>query len=272
MELTIKMPTIKVKSTTQPTVSNTENTSVPIKVMPETPETTETLTTEVPSTAFSVPKSLFTGFTDVLRQQQVLLARNVAEEFGIDYDDLVAKCLPDQPKMEIVEKPKPKKASKSKKVALTDYTQAQTLEDLKSFKMGDLKAILEENDLPISGSKPILMARVWGILHPDQAPVEPKKKRGRPAKAKSPSTVTKEPDQEECELDAGKMPDFFVDSEDAIQDESTDTTTTYKLLKDKYIFMEGTDEMEFKGYVEDGSITWTEDIPDDLLKMLGMED
>ena len=50
------------------------------------------------------------------------------------------------------------------------------------------------------------------------------------------------------------------------------STTTYKLLKNRYIFMEGLEEMEFKGQVDDGAITWTEDIPDELLKMLGMED
>ena len=43
-------------------------------------------------------------------------------------------------------------------------------------------------------------------------------------------------------------------------------------MKNKYIFMEGVEEMEFKGHVDDGTITWTEDIPDELLKMLGMED
>ena len=75
-----------------------------------------------------------------------------------------------------------------------------------------------------------------------------------------------------CELDAEKMADFFVGDNDSISEAVSDSTTTYKLLKTKYIFLEGTEEMEFKGCVEDGKITWTEDIPDDLLKMLGMED
>ena len=67
------------------------------------------------------------------------------------------------------------------------------------------------------------------------------------------------------------MDNFYVDPKDTIQYKSTDTTRTYKLLKNKYIFLEGIEDMEFKGYLEDGKIIWTEYIPDDLLKMLGME-
>ena len=58
---------------------------------------------------------------------------------------------------------------------------------LKSFKMNELKEILEAHDLPISGNKPILIDRVWGILHPDEKPVEVKKKRGRKAGSKNKS-------------------------------------------------------------------------------------
>jgi len=235
-------------------------------------DTTPTLDQKI-SEPFSVPKSLFTGFTEVLRQQQLLFAKNVADKFNIDYNDLVEKCFSDQPLIEITE-PAPKKAKKAKKDTITDYTQAQTLKDLQCFKSADLKAILEENDIATTGTKLILMARVWGIQHPEDAPVESKKKRGRPSKPKSPNTVTNsKEDTEECELDPEKMPDFFVDSENAVQPSKTSDTTTYKLLKKKYIFLEGEDEMEFKGFIEeDENISWTEDIPDDLLKMLGMEE
>ena len=75
-----------------------------------------------------------------------------------------------------------------------------------------------------------------------------------------------------CELDAEKMTDFFVGENNSICETALDSTRTYKLLKSKYIFQEGTEEMEFKGYVEDEKIMWTEDIPDELLKMLGIED
>ena len=276
------MPTIKIKPSStvtamEPTVTAPDSTPVSAPTL-EMSEPTQVVPTDVPvKSNFSIPKNLFSGFADVLRAEQLKLAQNVATEFGISYEDLVSKCLPEMPHVQLTEtkpvKPvtKPKKA---KKATITNYEEAQSLDDLKCFKMGDLKTILEENDLAISGSKTTLMARVWGILHPDQAPNEPKKKRGRPAKAKSPSTVdTATPENTDvCELDADKMADFFVGENDSISEAASDSTTTYKLLKTKYIFQEGTDEMEFKGCVEDGKITWTEDIPDDLLKMLGMED
>ena len=289
------MPTIKIKSSSTVTatapVTNTHTATAPIAMeMSPTPVLTPTsvnpgptqgVPTEVPvKSNFSIPKNLFSGFADVLRVEQLKLAQNVATEFGISYEDLVSKCLPEMPHIQLTETTETKpvksatKPKKAKKAVITNYEEAQSLDDLKCFKMGDLKTILEENDLAISGSKTTLMARVWGILHPDQAPDEPKKKRGRPAKAKSPSTVDTAPleNTDVCELDAEKMADFFVGENDSICEAASDSTTTYKLLKTKYIFQEGTEEMEFKGCVEDGKITWTEDIPDDLLKMLGMED
>ena len=283
------MPTIKIKSSStvtameptvtamEPTVTAPDSTPVSAPTL-EMSEPTQVVPTDVPvKSNFSIPKNLFSGFADVLRAEQLKLAQNVATEFGISYEDLVSKCLPEMPHVQLTETTPVKSATKpkkAKKATITNYEEAQSLDDLKCFKMGDLKTILEENDLAISGSKTTLMARVWGILHPDQAPNEPKKKRGRPAKAKSPSTVdTATPENTDvCELDADKMADFFVGENDSISEAASDSTTTYKLLKTKYIFQEGTDEMEFKGCVEDGKITWTEDIPDDLLKMLGMED
>ena len=275
------MPTIKIKPS--PTVTSTD--SAEIKTSPSpvatrtlvNPEPTQVVpTTCVPvKTNFSVPKNLFSGFADVLRAEQLKLAQNVATEFGISYEDIVSKCLPEMPSVQLTETSESKPVKRAtKKAIITNYKEAQSLDDLKCFKMADLKTILEKNDFAISGSKSTLMARIWGILHPDQAPIEPKKKRGRPAKAKSPSTVDTAPleDTDVCELDAEKMADFFVGDNDSISEAVSDSTTTYKLLKTKYIFLEGTEEMEFKGCVEDGKITWTEDIPDDLLKMLGMED
>ena len=79
-------------------------------------------------------------------------------------------------------------------------------------------------------------------------------------------------DTDECELDTEKMTDLFVDSNNAIRRFSGNYTTTYKLMANKYIFMEGVEEMEFRGQVNDGTITWTEDIPDELLKILGIEE
>ena len=277
IEITSKMSTIKIKSsaknttvtasvTVPVTVSSTETTNIndsPSKV--DSPSSTKS--------NFSIPKNLFSGFTDVLRNEQLKLAQSVAKEFGISYEEIVSKCFPEMPHLELTAEPTKPKVKKAKKESIANYADAKSLDDLSCFKIGDLKSILGENDLPISGSKTTLMARVWGIRHPDEAPGEPKKKRGRPSKTQSPSTVdVSQENTDECELDAEKMADFYVGKDDSICETASDSTTTYKLLKNKYIFMEGVEEMEFKGHADNGTITWTEDIPDELLKMLGMED
>ena len=53
-------------------------------------------------------------------------------------------------------------------------------DDFFNDKLNDLKDILKSNELKTSGSKEILANRVWGINHPEDAPVDSVKKRGRP--------------------------------------------------------------------------------------------
>jgi len=265
------MPAMKIKVKTN--TNGVDN--APTATVEDSPKV-EVMETKVPVTnKFDVPKHLFSGFTDILRNEQLKFAKQVAEDFGLDYTEVIEKCLPDQPSIELTERVAPTRTTKQKKTKLTNFADAQVLEDLKGFKMGDLKAILEENDLPISGPKPLLMARVWGINHPDDAPSETKKKRGRPAKSKTPNTVeANSPDDnvEECELDADKMPTIFVESDGSVVENKSDSTKDYKLLKDKFVFQEGNEEMDFKGTVEDGKVIWSEDIPEELLKLLGMEE
>ena len=256
------MPTIKVKTNSSNNLVDGDTSNIPEEVV------------EPMTSKFDVPKHLFTGFADILRKEQIKFAKKLAEDFGLDFSEVVAKCLPEHSSIELVERVVPKKAPKSsKKAKLTDFNDAQSIEDLKSFTISKLKTILEENELPISGSKKILMARVWGINHPDEAPIETKKKRGRPSNTKTPNTVESggNDNVEECELDADKMPTIFVETDGKILDESTETSKNYKLLKDKFVFQEGNEEMDFKGIVEDGVVTWDDDIPEELIKLLGME-
>ena len=271
------MPIIKI-STKGSTNTTTTPAAPPVKEVVSTvaPPVKEVVATAEPvANTFSIPKTLFSGFVDVLRAEQIKLAKNVAEEFNIDYDEIVDKCLPDVPKVDLVDtKPSPSKPKKAAKKTLVSFEDATCLDDLKSFKVPQLKEILEENDLPISGGKTVLMARVWGINHPEDAPVEPKKRRGRPPKTKT-QVVDVETnnagDTEECELDAEKMADLYVDTDNKRVEEAGDDVTLYKLFKDKYIFQEGVEEMEFKGQLVEDVAQWSEDIPDDLIKILGME-
>ena len=161
------MPAIKkiVKKSTvnvqKQTVLDDKNTPVDVVEVPET---------DVPKPTVEVPTALFKGFAEVLREQQLLIVKQIVEWANqngqeLDYEKVVRECIPDAPEVAPVKKKS--KTAKSKKEKLTDYTKAETLEQLKDFKVAELKEILQSKELPISGSKKVLMARVWGILHPD---------------------------------------------------------------------------------------------------------
>ena len=229
----------------------------------------------------TVPKNLFNGFSQVLHEQQLALAKQVAEQFGLDLKDIIEKCLPDAPEFKATKSTKTKSKKKEK---ITDYKDATEKNDLKVFKIPELKEILEENGLPVSGSKPKLMDRVWGILHPDEAPKETPKKRGRKKKTASASDVSTldieadassqnsgSSESSECEMDPSTMPNFFV-KDGAKVDEDGDGVTTLKIFKKKWLFQEGEDELEFKGVVNKDGIEWTDEVPDELIKLLGMDD
>lgn len=90
-----------------------------------------------------------------------------------------------------------KAATSTKKYNLDNWRDVTTIDDLKQLKAAQLKDIISSDGTNnTSGSKSVLMNKVWGILHPDDV-VEspPKKKRGRPAgtsnnKSKNTSNVT----------------------------------------------------------------------------------
>ena len=83
-----------------------------------------------------------------------------------------------------------KKSKKTKKYTTNNWEEVNEKQDLKCLKASELKDILLSKQLSASGSKSNLIDRVWGILHPTEAPNEPeKKKRGRP---KGSSKKTKE--------------------------------------------------------------------------------
>ena len=263
------MPTIKVVSKSPVAeINSIEESNVGIQDI-EVVETNKPVTSK-----FDIPKHLFTGFTDILRKEQLKFAKLISADFGIDFSEIVEKCLPEQPSIELTKREVQKPVKKSKKSKITDFADAKILEVLKSFKIGELKSILEENDLPISGSKTILMERVWGINHPGEAPNEVRKKRGRPSNTKTPNTVESSSAEnvEECELDADKMQTIFVETDGTIKEDSSETTKDYKLFKDKFVFKEGNEEMDFTGIIENDRVNWSEEIPTELLKLLGMED
>ena len=79
---------------------------------------------------------------------------------------------------------KGKKGKKGKKeVPFSDWREAKKKEDLLSLKRTELVEICKKAGIPTSlVNKGVLADRVWGIEHPDEAPVIKKGKRGRPSK------------------------------------------------------------------------------------------
>lgn len=225
-----------------------------------------------------LPRHLFTGFADVLREQMVIVATQIAEKYlpNTPVEDVIKECVPDAPKVKTTRKTK--KTTKAKKAKITDFKEATCLEDLKAFKIPELKDICSAHNLPVTGSKKLLMARVWGITHPDEAPKEEKKKRGRKPGSgkKAPVTVEVEDsaeemaEEEEFELDPDNMESIYLTTDGKVVDKDSDGAKEYK-LKMKFLFLEKEDSFDFAGTVENNVVTFMEDPPDELLKLLGSD-
>lgn len=238
------------------------------------------------STEVMLP-NLKENFTKQLFEAAQEIARAVATEHNLDLEE-VMKCIPKPLQVGPLPyfKPTKKKAitpkqdkPKKKSEKITDYTKAETIEDLKHFKLPELKEILENNKLATSGSKPVLINRVWGILHPEDSAEEAPKKRGRKPKDKKTSNPEvneiapngtndeKDSDVEEHDIDTDNMDTIYFNDDDIVCEKSEESKEL-KILKNKWVFEETEDSIEFLGVLEDKSLI-RGDPPDELLTLLG---
>lgn len=277
------MPKIKIKTNSKKTttvmkkdkVENSKSSTIsPVDPAPNSPVASTKIAEAVPSVeeVLNVDETPVEWKTTIEKEQEKLV-KNIAEHFNLDFSEIMKEVMPDYK----LSKQKKKKRAPKKREKLTDYKQAVKKEDLKDFKMPALKEILQANNLPVGGNKQRLIDRVWGILHPEEAPEEkPKKKRGRKKKKDSksdPTTVdcalieqSHQEEQNECELDFDDMPSIFVDKSGKI----TDAGDEYKLFKDKFLFKDNDEEdPEFIGIKSGNNVEFTEEHPQELLDMLG---
>jgi len=199
-------------------------------------------------------------------------AELVSKEFDIPIAD-VLKCTPDNIVYEVRDKlpiePPLKKANpsvkKSSKLALDSWEDASSVDELKSLKMTELKDILSSRSMKTSGGKSLLMSRVWGINHPEDAPKEePKKARGRPSGKKS---QTDFPIVDDSDAD--------TTNDDDIQHLLMNTTTktingiSVEIVESKgWVFTKEDDDVEWIGMMDPSGDTYTEtDPPDELMKL-----
>ena len=73
----------------------------------------------------------------------------------------------------------------------------------------------------------------------------------------------------EC-LIIDNMKTVFVSKEGKVVDSADNGATAYK-LKMKFLFLEKEDSFDFAGVVENNSVTFMEEPPEELLKLLGSE-
>lgn len=228
------------------------------------------------------------------------LAQHISENketFGeVDFEELI-KSIPD-PTFQIDEslskKKKSKAKSKAKPFTLENWKECEDKDVLKKcFKTKDFKDILSANSLPISGNKDGLLARVWGITHPDEAPELPKKKsRGRKKGAKSKkekldTTSVQDSDDEGSVASDGtsvqdvqemldnRSPIYINNTTHEVSKKGKDTTE-YKLVKQKgWVFKESDEEFEFAGLLEikEGVSKLVEcEAPEELMELFGEEE
>ena len=176
----------------------------------------------------------------------------------------------------------PSKVSQSKPkevVDAPDISDVNSKEELDKYSANQLRAILENNKLRITGSKQDLINRVWGIDHPDEMPEDAQpKKRGRPKKGSSVSSgstsATKkqfnkvedsEPDtnEDQTELDPEDLEEIWIKNNEV----STTGNGNKFLHHTKWHWVLSTDEDDptqisgFIGYLEGKKINTTRKVP-----------
>lgn len=196
----------------------------------------------------------------------------VAHQFSLDIDELRG-CIPTE--LKYIER---EPVSRGKKVSTIDWEMAQTKKELAAMTLVSLKDILASKSLRISGSKGDLVDRVWGILHPDEAPDDGKpKKRGRKAgsKNKSVSTVVDDSDSDvPCGIQINTTPpgnsaeDIMALLEAGVEMTLSDGKSYTFVSAKKWLFEKDDDgDLEWAGYLGDGQTLDEKDPPRELIDL-----
>lgn len=184
----------------------------------------------------------------------------VAHKFSLEIDE-VKQCIPEN--IQYKPKEKTKRASSSNVV---EWESVTSKSELTAMTASSLKDILSSKQLRTSGSKASLVDRVWGILHPEEAPPDSKpRKRGRPAGAKNKqkneySTVVSDSDNE---TNTNEEDNTELTSEQTMEllhsgvvKKLSDGNEYYVIESKNWVMKkDDEDELEWKGYLaNDGTI------------------
>ena len=150
-----------------------------------------------------------------------------------------------------------------------------------------LKNILSSKSLHISGNKPVLVDRVWGIIHPNDMVQNDNEKVSKKVDTKKTNSEIKvnnthiniEDTDSDCEEDTmnihqrmeeGVYVYINMTTNKMMENESDETETYLQPKGTNWLFKDNNDELEFEGVVEDNTFISNnelDEIPPKLLKM-----
>tara|TARA_B110000908_G_C10185770_1_gene417905 strand:- start:367 stop:1026 length:660 start_codon:yes stop_codon:yes gene_type:complete len=132
------------------------------------------------------------------------------------------------------------------KVKLTsdNWQSCESKKDLKNLKLTELKAILKEHNINITGNKTSLINCVWGILHPETIDTFPY------------IDNKSEKHTEDILESLNEMRKIYIGKNNKIMDDSTTSKTTmYKYHPVKnWVFLETTATYEFIGSLKNNKL------------------
>jgi hypothetical protein len=110
----------------------------------------------------SIPKMLGEEFSDILKETQLRMAKEIAETYGIDYNEILKNCIPSMPS--IHSKNQYKNNSNSIKLDVNSWNTVNSIDELSKFTLIELKGILKSVNLKVSGNKNVLIERLWEYI------------------------------------------------------------------------------------------------------------
>ena len=239
--------------------------------------TSEQITLEIPENQDEVTK--------IVEQVQLYMnrfAKEVSEKFNISLKD-INDSIPDSIFISLDEKKKSK--PKIAKITLDNWKSAENIESFKSLTTTSLKNILSCEGMGITGSKQVLLERVWNIIAKPGDEIKAPKKKKSAKRKKSPTVYSsdtssmvedsdKEEDNEEQDenikniIKTGSKPIYInKKSKKLVKKKSSNTIECILVPSYKWVFINSEDQLEFLGVLDSDNNLNEIDPPQKLLDL-----
>lgn len=161
---------------------------------------------------------------------------------------------------------------------LDDWRMAKSKDDLESFSVSKLKNILSENGISATGTKSVLVERVWILSNSLNSASESKnvlplaKKRGRPPKTETASITTKTIDTLDKNVESLSMDDLNPSeielSDETLVDIEIKGKVYKQLIETNWLFSFEKEILDWAGYLEDDEIITFKPKPNVIERMM----